>query len=63
MAKKLLFIHLRVSEDLKRTVEKKVAQLKKKTPWANISEASYIREAVIFFMAHEKCREGNSGGS
>lgn len=60
MSKKLLFIHLRVSEDLKQAIEADVKQKQKKTPWTKVTEAAYIREAIVFYREHKKCREGLS---
>lgn len=53
MSKKLLFISLRMSEDLKKQIEKKVAVRRRKKPWASESEAGYIREAIVYYLRHE----------
>jgi len=60
MSKKLLFISLRMSEDLKKRIEKKVASRQRKNPWGTQSEAAFIREAIMFYLDYEGSKKDAS---
>ena len=56
MAKKLILVSLRISDDMKAIIDKEVKARRKSRVWdRGINAANFIRETVMFYFEHKHC--------